>query len=73
MHRSDARELPVDPDTPQEERDDLVVGDVVELQPAGVDVADRYVVFTRDAAEVARADDLPREPHRAMKKAPVPP
>ena len=46
---------------------ELVVGDVVDLQSAGVDVAQQEIAFAGDAAEVADARELPIQADRADK------
>ena len=46
---------------------DLIVGDVVDLERAGRDVAHDHVGFAGAAAEITDADDLPIQPHRPMK------
>src|SRR5262245_3283686 len=57
---SDARELPVEADRAQDSRaGDLIIGDVVDLEFAGVDVAQDHVGFARHAAEIAEAGELP--------------
>src|SRR6516164_674630 len=57
---ADTRELPVQADRAHEGgAGDLIVADVVDLDPAGVGVAQDHVGFARHAAEVAEAHDLP--------------
>jgi hypothetical protein len=52
---ADARELPLEPDRADEGGvGDLVVGDVVDLQAAGIGVAQQHVAFAA-AAEIADA------------------
>jgi hypothetical protein len=38
---------------------DLIIGDVVDFQPAGFGVAHDHIGFAQHAAEIADADDLP--------------
>ena len=65
MDRGDARELPVEADVAEEERPrDLVVADVVELEPAAVDVAQQHVAFVA-AGKIAEARHLPIQPDGA--------
>jgi hypothetical protein len=50
MGRRDARVLPVEADVAQKEcASDLVVGDVVAHEPAGIDVAQQHVAFVAAA------------------------
>jgi hypothetical protein len=42
----------------------LIVADVVDFEPAGVDVAQHHVGFA-EAAEIAKAHDLPIKPDSA--------
>src|SRR5262249_35658944 len=54
-----ATDLPIKPHGSHEARaGDLIVADIVDLDPAGVDVAQHHVGFA-EAAEIAEAHDLP--------------
>jgi len=44
---------------------DLIVGDVVDLQPAGIDVSQDHVAFAGAAAEIANSGELPIQADRA--------
>src|SRR5262249_3818666 len=60
VSRRDARELPIQTDGADEGgAGELVVVDVIDFQPAGIDVAQQEIGFAGDAAEIADARELP--------------
>src|SRR5436305_1607808 len=57
---ADARELPIKADGAEEGcAGDLVVSDVIDFQPAGIDVAQQHIASAGRAAEIANARVLP--------------
>ena len=44
---------------------DLIVRDVVDLQPAGIDVSQDHVAFAGAAAEIANSGELPIQADRS--------
>ena len=68
MDRSDARELPIEPDGTQEEgARDLIVADVVKLESACVLVAQQHVAFIA-RAEITEAHHLPIQSDGAQQR-----
>jgi hypothetical protein len=66
VNRADARELLIQTDGADEGRArELIVVDVVHLQPAGLDVTQQQIGFAGGAAEIADARELPIEADRA--------
>src|SRR6185295_10484700 len=58
--RGDARELPIQADRPKKGRArELIVVEVVDFQPAGIDIAQEQIGFAGDAAEIPDAGELP--------------
>jgi len=65
VDRGNARELPLQPDRPDESgAGELIVIDVVHFQPAGLAVAQQQIGFAGDAAEIADARELPTRTNR---------
>jgi len=61
IHRAEASHLPVQSDSAHgESAGQLIVGDVVNFECAGVDVAHDHVSFAGVVAEIAEAGNLPR-------------
>jgi hypothetical protein len=70
VYRGDAGELPLQPDRPDESgAGELVIVDVVHLQPAGIGVAQQEIGFAGHAAEIADARELPLEAIAPMEAA----
>src|SRR5262249_23596536 len=66
VYRGDPGQLPIQTDGAQERgAGELIVVDVVDLQAAGIDIAQQQIGLAGGATEIADARELPIEPDRA--------